>query len=486
MSNIFRLAETAGLELEFCNLKAKNLSGTIGRFFTFTHDASVETQGVPNYKGIPIHLSNNLRGKFSSTTIGREIISTQPLEINSSFEIINTLTSWLKEQGVNSKSDRAGIHIHVTCSPNFSILREIFNYGLYLEAPLFYFGSMGYEFRGVKNSCSYSFPLSRPPIIKNNGYNRKLYDEDDIFKAKTYSQITERMGDIARVATRYSPARYAYLNYFSTILRGSLEFRIFNLTLSPFAIDLALRLSGHITKAILKRSYDEPFIRLESNPITNTSKEDSIEIMRNFLIETGFDDIDNVLLIMEKSPEIFVNPNPVYTHLHYHPTRGNICPELYYNDYRPLALKINSSEILKPTTNQSHNTLFERKSFPLKHLLKTPVNKLEFPETLNLNLEQEIDSDDSVYESESLESAVERFTNATNQTISDNSSWSFISTPRVTSNPVRYSMQEKIIFIRDNLDAINQLLGDLRTVEQLALSLTSIQFEHIRRRIEES
>jgi len=377
MSNLFRLGETAGLEVEFCNASPYTLDKEVGKFFQFTRDASIETNSVPNYLGIPINAPSKLSSAFGKGTMGKEIISRIPLEVDSSFDIISLLTSWLKEQGINSKSNRAGIHIHITCSPNFSILRESFNYGLYLEAPLFYFGAMGYEFRGTHNNCSYSFPLSRPPIIRYREANVSLYNEDDVFNSTSYNEITTRLGDLARFNTRYAPARYAYLNYFSTLLRGSLEFRIFNLTLSPFAIDLALRLSSHITKCILKNSYNDTFKRLESNPITSTSKKNSIKIMENFLIETGFRDVDKVLLIMDSSPDIFINPNPVFSHLLFHPSRGNICPDLFYGvNYQPKRI---DGDIIKPVTTQSHNLIFENKPFPLTHLIKEPVGDYGIP-----------------------------------------------------------------------------------------------------------
>lgn len=369
----FRLGETAGIEIEYDNVSIGNFPEELSRYFSFTHDASVETNNVPNLSGIPIHTTKNLKNYFGTTTIGREIISRRdrPLEIKNSFDIINLLTSFLKESGVIARTNRAGIHIHITCSPNFSIFKETFNIGLHLEAPLFYFGCMGYDFRGQRNNCSYCFPLSMPPIVKTGRWYYPTYDIEDIFKAESYSQIIERCGDLRNLGrNRYSPPRYAYLNYYSLLLIGSLEFRIFNLTLSPFAIDLALRLSGHITKEIIKRSFEDEFSKLEHHFITNTSKKDAINVMEDFLIKTKFNDIDSVLLIMESSPEIIINPKSVFSHLMYHPSRGNICPNLYSGtSYKPK--KVNPDDVLIPRTQQSHNVRFKTKKFPLKYLLSS-------------------------------------------------------------------------------------------------------------------
>jgi hypothetical protein len=364
---MFRLGETFGIEIEYCDVVLQPFPPSIKKYFTLTHDASVETNNVLNLKGIPVNARGELQRYFRSSTMGKEIISRVPLEIDDSFEIINSLTSFLKESGVSSKNDRAGIHIHITCSPNYSIIREIFNVGLNLEAALYYFGCMGNSFRGTKNNCSYCFPLSRPPIIRNNLY---LYSIEDVFNAKTYNQIIERAGDLYHLNnSRYAPPRYAYLNYYSLLLRGSLEFRVFNLTLSPFVIDLTLKLCSHITKEIIRRSFDSKFKMLPPNPITSTTKEEAIDSMELFLEQTGFDDIDSVLLLMEKSSDIIINPNPVFTHLMYHPSRGNICPSMYRTGgYKPPKVK-NPNDVIVPVTAQSHNTRFENKQFPIDFVL---------------------------------------------------------------------------------------------------------------------
>jgi hypothetical protein len=472
--SIFRLGETAGIEIEYCNINVNELPNNISKHFAFTHDASVETTGVPNINGIPVHTNKDLKLFFPTTTIGREIISRNPLEIKDSFEIINLLTSFLKEKGVSSRTDRAGIHVHITCSPNFSIFREIFNIGLHLESALFYFGCMGYNFRGQTNNCSYCFPLSMPPIVKTGRWYYPTYDIDDVFKSENYSQIIERSGDLYNLhGNRYSPPRYAYLNYFSLLLRGSLEFRVFNLTLSPFAIDLALRLSGHITKEIIKRSFEDKFNRLEPYYVTNCGKKESISIMENFLIETKFEDIDSVILIMEKSPEIIINPKPVFSHLMFHPSRGNICPQLYDNTkYKPL--RVNPEDIIVPRTEQSHNVRFASKEFPIGYILnKGYTIKQKKLNSINFCIgerrkKRRTSPPSSIFNTDMLYQ----------------SSGEVVYNPYVTSIPTLSLSDSEftpydLAYIADNLDDINDLIGASYSLEEAITRLSKEDLESI-------
>lgn len=476
MSKIFRLVETAGLEIEYCNLKIQNnFPREIERIFSYTHDASVETSGVPTYHGIPVSANKpSINKHFYSTTIGREIVSIVPLEVNNSFEIINNLTLFLKDEGVSSKANRAGIHVHITCPPNYSILKEIFNIGLFLEAPLFYFGCMGQEFRGAINSCSYSFPLSKPPIIKINhprGHHVPLYEIDSVFESKSYSEIAERLGDLINMqGIRYSPARYAYLNYFSTLLRGSLEFRVFNLNLSPFVIDLALRLSGHITKEIIKRSYSDGFRRLGTNSITKTSKKDSIDIMESFLIDTKFEEVEAVILLMEKSPDILINPEPVFTHLHYHPSRGNVCPDMYYKTkYKPKRITV---DIKRPVTQQSHNVKFFREVTPITSIIAEIKEGIYNKTVQEHNLNRKKVRKEIRYDVPTLltNRSIPTFSNSTTESINNSAVEVATDSPNRFDGRISYSGDALIHFdngtsytlleyIHINIDAIRNLLG---------------------------
>ena len=384
----FRIGETAGFEYETDSIPISRLPSDVGNLYMITHDASVETKSVPMFNGIPVSTTRRLVPLFKKGTLGGELVSTRPIERGESLEYIRVLTDWLKYQKTHSRSERSGIHFHISCAINKRIIEEIINLGAHLEASFFYLGGMGYDYRGATNFDSYAFPLTRPPVVRSPAGYVPLFVLEDIFKAETYSDILRRVGDIENISSRYVPIRYCAFNFYSLILRRSLEFRVFNTSLSSYAINAAMQLCFTFTNEALARSFNNRFTRrLEPHSIMDTSKEDAIRVMSDFMDNTNFEYPQMILQLMENTPTIISTKNLVFSHLMYHPGRGDISHEHYRGSgYRPS--NVSSEDIIVPKTVQSHNL---RYSYVLPKFMK-----IDFPYSTD-NTEEEQEEDEGPY-----------------------------------------------------------------------------------------
>lgn len=356
------LAETIGFELEVENI-AKQRLGSLPSSFKVSGDASVESDTLM-IKGIPVKLhtkSNAL--KFSSGVVGSEIISSI-IDTNKSYlSLIKSLCNTLSELGESEQSKRAGIHIHVSFINNLRILKSALELGAHLEDVFFLLGGMGYEFRGIENDATYCRPITGfgPPVVEDDeGRFFPCFVLEDVLAASNPSQFTTRLGDLGRLyGNRYIPIRYVWLNLYNIV--GSmctLEFRIWNKTLDPMAIYMAIE----VCKAFAQHAISRAYAKSEPLPVNSVydrrSKGEIVETFLSFASTVGLPDhvIAIALDLMERSPMSGLELPLEYTHTHLRFHRlGRKDPRHWVDSgYRP-DIELSLDEVKVPEFLDIHN-----------------------------------------------------------------------------------------------------------------------------------
>ena len=260
---IFALGKSIGVEVETTQQLPSDAQRDLpNRLFQTTHDASIESDvRISPRDNSTIIRSSSLRSLQNGqrVTMGTEIVSTPiDLETDSPDDMVKILCKWLSESGEPCMSERAGIHIHVGLGAfNMDMLHSSIYWGRHLEALFFHLAGNGYEFRGVKNNAAYCRPITKngPPYLPsgNRGVYQKTFDIDDMLEAKStkhfwYLYGATNSGNVGR----YVPQRYIWLNWYSLLAHGTLEFRPWNVTQNAAYILAEIELCQLFTRAVIK------------------------------------------------------------------------------------------------------------------------------------------------------------------------------------------------------------------------------------------
>jgi hypothetical protein len=241
----YPLISTVGVEYEVENIHQQEIGRRLDGNFRQTHDASIETDVISRGNGIFIKSANNLlQSRRGNQTLGTEIITVPfDTESKSILDSLKFLTQLLMEMGEPEKSLRAGIHVHINMSYNLKILKSILRLGRFLEDTFFLIGTQGYVFRGMKvNESAYCRPITKwgPQCVRTHSGSNQVFNIKDLLKSETVEGFWWRYGSLivneGSQFQRYVPQRYTWLNLYSLLQHGTLEFRLFNKTLSPYRI----------------------------------------------------------------------------------------------------------------------------------------------------------------------------------------------------------------------------------------------------------
>ena len=211
-------------------------------------DASVETP-VTMIRGVGlINLPHRFKKEIRNTTLGYEIV-TNPLSLSDMEIFIPKVLIGLQRFGERF-SPRTSIHIHVGFPESLSILKRGLKLGAMLDPLLFRLAGLGNPFRGEINSSIFCRPLSAAPFILGEDSGRKFQlNPLRGMDAKTMSDFWKGYFiSYGNDYERYHPARYFAWNLYSVLLRGTLEFRYFNLCLNPEWILTMINLCQSITE----------------------------------------------------------------------------------------------------------------------------------------------------------------------------------------------------------------------------------------------
>lgn len=356
------IAETFGMEFETDNLISEDIGrdDVVKNYFRATTDASIQTDVFMTSGGLILKRSSDEHAlqylAKSNFTIGTEILtgvlrSSDP----NLLDLLKRFTGFLGDMGESETSLRSGIHFHISLpNPNLSMLKSIVKLANSLEILFYTIGGMGYEFRGVKNDCTYCRPITKfgPPVVNYyKGGNVQVYTTQDLLDAKNVQDFWVRYGDIPSHSDRYSPVRYSWINlfpmsYISPEYKGTLEFRVFNKTLNPHYIYATLQLCKKFTEFVVGNYRDLKVAEYlgESSIYDSFSKEKVVELFENTVRVLGIEDNIAYILynIIKSSPVPTLSKEYVFSHiLTKRPTNS------YWkgSDYSP---KIISEDIKKP------------------------------------------------------------------------------------------------------------------------------------------
>jgi hypothetical protein len=324
---VYSLISTIGIEFECEKILQNQLSELINSNFHLTHDASVESDVSMRENGMFIFSSANgsLLSSTGKTTVGTEIV-TVPFDTESKKLLpeLKSLTHILVELGEPEKSLRAGIHIHVNMSYNLSILKRILEVGMFMEDVFFLIATQGYIFRGMKvNESAYCRPITSfgPQCVRTNRGTAQIFNVKDLMNSSTVEDFWMRYGNTkpeTAQAQRYVPQRYTWLNLYSLLAHGTLEFRVFNKTLSPFKLMAEVELCQKFCEYVLKTGFSPQASTLSIHSVYDCRTRE--EILETF--ETFADDIDLspqskkiISSIILNSPVVFLPQRYIWTHL---------------------------------------------------------------------------------------------------------------------------------------------------------------------------
>ena len=328
MSN-YPLISTVGVEFEVENITAQDIGRRLDGNFRQTHDASIETDVILRPSGIIIKSAGDiLTQRRNNITLGTEII-TVPFDTESK-SILNSfkfLTQLLMEMGEPEKSLRAGIHIHVNMSYNLKILKSILRLGRFLEDVFFLIGTQGYVFRGMKvNESAYCRPITKwgPQCVTTHGGVTQVFNIDDLLKATSVEEFWWRYGSLYVSENsqyqRYTPQRYTWLNLYSLLQHGTLEFRLFNKTLSPYRINAEISFCQKFCEYAIMNGFSDlkEDMMIEENSVYDERPRNAIiETFIHFAEKVKLGDKNTSILldILINAPMVILPHTYIWTHL---------------------------------------------------------------------------------------------------------------------------------------------------------------------------
>lgn len=324
---MYSLISTVGIEFECEKISSGNLAKVLGGNFRLTHDASIETDASLRANGMFIFSTPN--SSFIPTsnkvTMGTEII-TVPFDTESKdlLSELKMLTSQLVQLGEPEKSLRAGIHIHINMSYNLNILKRILELGMYLEDVFFLLATQGYVFRGMKvNESAYCRPITSfgPQCVSTRHGTSQVFNAEDLLASTSTEDFWRRYGDTnveSAPQQRYTPQRYTWLNFYSLLAHGTVEFRTFNKTLSPFKIMAEVEFCQRFCEYAIRTGFSEQVERLPIHSVyDNRTREDIIETFEEFCKNISLSETSHKILlnILYNSPLVNLPQSYIWTHL---------------------------------------------------------------------------------------------------------------------------------------------------------------------------
>lgn len=354
--------DTVGLEIETTSRIPGEFfkDALIANNFRSTHDASVETPIKSLSERLYIEDMGNLPALFKGLyggTAGVEFVS-NPLPFDEMEPVITYLLRKLYRFGAREEEDRAGLHIHCAYPISTNILLNTLKLSLALESLLFHLGGLTYTFRGNVNESIFCRPLTSfgPPIVVDHSGNWiQLLDVEKVLSGtKDLKSFWELFGgiDMNNPPNRYHPVRYFCVNVFSAMLHSTLEFRIFNTTLTPEHVLACIKFCQEFTFLTAQKKCPFNFVSSVYNPTFSSE-----ELLSKFAYETNLETkwYKILLDILERTPKPVLKPVFVKTHL---------------RDYRPIMIPypqrvfkedefVNSNFIdihtINPTNNNRNN-----------------------------------------------------------------------------------------------------------------------------------
>jgi len=295
---------------------------------TITRDASVESTCYRLNDKSSLFLGNmfirnHLRRKSGESVMGYEIV-TRPLSMD---KMRTTIRQILDTQVKNGEifSARSSIHVHTGFPYGFIFLKTAIALGLAVEPLLFKIAGMGRPYRGETNNSNYARALNLPPAIKLHDSERFAVINPELSLEKGFPEgFWNCFGVGSSERERYVPLRYMAINIYSTLLRGTLEFRFFNFStisryvesvasLSQFLAELMIKISVKKARdlrgiSIFDKNPDGVYLKLLEE-LLNLGKYYDCDLM------PCKRDIHSIQELIEKTPQPVFKNKPIQSHV---------------------------------------------------------------------------------------------------------------------------------------------------------------------------
>jgi hypothetical protein len=291
-----------------------------------TRDASVESETAKVGNSTVFLGSKVLRtslGRRERCVTGYELI-TYPLEMDVMRRVIDQTINTQVRLG-EIYSDRSSIHVHAGYPCGLIFAKTAVALGLKVEPLLYKIAGMGRKFRGLSNNAAYCRPLGLPPAVKlQDSKQFAVLSPLDAIDADGPEQFWGKFGIRYGDRERYNPLRYMGVNVFSTLLRGTMEFRFFNFCTVSRYVEAVTGLCQFISDLMIRIPLDV------ANSITPLSifKDNSNQLYRGILFELlevgkyynsefpmAEEDIANILELIEVTPQPVFTEKTVQSHI---------------------------------------------------------------------------------------------------------------------------------------------------------------------------
>lgn len=324
----YPIIETVGIEFEslYTHEGSPPING-VTNYIRSSHDASIQTDAIKmgRREAYLVVSNTELLSKISTiyqrTVIGNELVTIPIYERNKLDKVIKIVTRNLFDSGETTRGKRESLHIHICYSYNLEILKRIMEVSLVIENFMFNIGGCGYKFRGLTNNSIYCRPFSKygPPVVYNDNKFVQILEVDNLFNSKSIDEFWACYGGLSiGHNNRYHPSRYFYINLYSLLIHGTLEFRVFNKTLDYNRVCALVDLCQCIGSIILdEHNYNELVSLGRRSIFTYTDKDNNLKMLDLLSKLYSFKKTTLKVLrdMITMTPEFKLESNYVYTHV---------------------------------------------------------------------------------------------------------------------------------------------------------------------------
>lgn len=324
---------TIGLEFESVVASREDVTREMNKLCkhvpikSVTRDASVESNVAKIGDGSFIFLGNtalmNKMSKHPKLVTGYEIV-THPMEINEMRKAIQKIVNMQARMG-ELFSGRSSTHVHLGFPRGFIFLKSAVSLGLKVE-PLFYkIAGMGNKFRGLENSSAYCRPLALPPVVRLNDTSLlAVLDPKAAVDAEDERQFWGKFGILQGDTERYNPLRYMGVNVFSSVLRGTIEFRFFNFCNVSKHVEAITGLSQFIADLMIRLPMKDSRDLFQIDIFKENSNHDYHDLLRELVsmgdyynseLPMSNRDMDGISELIESTPQPVFVKKPILSHI---------------------------------------------------------------------------------------------------------------------------------------------------------------------------
>lgn len=263
------IVDSIGIEIEFNNIPKAMARTVLQRRSGWN---VVEDGSCRNHKlslgGFRLDNSDEITfvGSGRGTLFGGEFVS-PVLDTNDHLweGQVQRILDFLYEHG-EGISPFTAIHVHINSSslPLFA-LKYLIRLSLYLEAGFYRLAcaEAGVHRGALHRDYAYCRPLTPdgPPLVHSDLGLRSIFDTRCLLKAQTYLELKQALGRHDTWSRgKYHEARYCWLGLPALFYHGTIEFRLFNSTLSAANVRAWVGLCKNMVRASFGKQ-----VELETN-----------------------------------------------------------------------------------------------------------------------------------------------------------------------------------------------------------------------------